>query len=150
MWNIWVAMFLVLAGWTTNNLNLYSSAICLQSIKKGLSETSATLCMGFAGTFLSCFNLLEHLEFVLDMMGIFIAGMGAVVIARYLIAQYFGAPLTSRDHSKCLAAWTIGLAFGFNSIFGYSLTSIALLDAVLGAFFGTILTLNRKKLYEKA
>lgn len=150
LWNIWVALFLVLAGWTTNNLNLYSSAICLQSVRKGLSETSATLYVGLVGTFLSSFNLLDHLAFVLDIMGIFIAAMGAVVTARYLLAQYFGRPLTSSDHSKCLLAWTIGIAFGFNSIFGYSLTSIALLDAVLGVFVGTVLTLNRKELHVKA
>ncbi|HEV8053168.1 MAG TPA: hypothetical protein VGP47_11800 [Parachlamydiaceae bacterium] len=150
LWNSWVALFLVLAGWTTNNLNLYSSAICLQSIMKKIPEKSATLYVGIAGTFLSCFNLLEHLEFVLDVVGIFIASMGSVVISRFLAAEYFGLMLTPKDHSKSLIAWTIGIAVGFISISGYSLTSIALLDAVLGAFIGTILTVNRKELYEKA
>jgi purine-cytosine permease-like protein len=149
-WNLWVAFFIILAGWTTNNVNLYSAAICLQSLKKNFSEKKATLCMGGAGTLLSCFDLLTHLEFVLDIIGIFIASMGAVILMRYLMMEYFGLSLSLKDHPRCLMAWVLGIAVGFIGIFGYSLTSIAMLDAVLGASVGTILTMKRKEYYEKA
>lgn len=32
IWNAWVAVFLVLSGWATNNLNLYSGIVCLESL----------------------------------------------------------------------------------------------------------------------
>jgi purine-cytosine permease-like protein len=150
LWNSWIALFLILAGWTTNNLNLYSAAICLQSIFKEMSEKKATLWIGLAGTFLSCYDLLNHLELVLDVVGIFIASMGSVVITRYLFLEYYGLQLSSRSYSSCMAAWTLGIAVGFISILGYTFTYIALLDAVLGASIGTMLTLTCKETYEKA
>lgn len=150
LWNIWISLFLILAGWTTNNINLYSSAICLQSIFRNVSEKKATLCVGLAGTLLSSFDLLSNLELVLDAVGIFIASMGSVVLTRYLAASYFGFMISPRDHNRSLIAWTVGITVGFISILGYTLTSIALLDAVLGAFIGTMLTLSRVEVYEKA
>lgn len=151
LWNIWVAIFLILAGWTTNNLNLYSSAVCLQTIMKKLSEKQALLYIGIAGTFFACFDLLKHFEFTLDLIGIFIAGMGSVVITRYLFLEYFGKRLTSMDYYNSMLAWLCGIVMGFFSIAGYTFTTIPLLDAVLGACAGTILfTLTRVEIYEKA
>lgn len=150
LWNSWVAVFLILAGWTTNNINLYSSAISLQSIFKTVSEEKATLYTGMAGIFLSCFNLLDHFALVLDLIGIFIASMGAVVLTRYLGIEYFGLKISSRDYPRSLMAWCVGVAVGLISIQGYSLTSIALLDAVLGAFIGTMITISPQETYEKA
>lgn len=150
LWNIWVALFLILAGWTTNNINLYSGAICLRSILKNISQKKATLWIGTAGTLLSCFDLLNHLELVLDVVGIFIASMGSVVLTRYFFLEYYGLQLSSRDYSNSMLAWALGIAVGFISIMGYSLTTIALLDAVLGASIGTFLTLTCKENYEKA
>lgn len=150
IWNIWVAMFLVLAGWTTNNLNLYSSAISLQSIFKNLSEKNSLILVGLLGTLLSSFDLLSHLELVLDVIGIFIASMGAVVLCRYLLLEYFGLRLSQKDYSRCLYTWCVGIAFGLIGMKWYSITSIALLDAVLGAFVGALLILSRQEAYEKA
>ena len=150
IWNMWVSIFLVLAGWTTNNINLYSASICLQSIFKNVSPKKATLCIGFAGTLLSSYDLLSNLELVLDTVGIFIASMGSVVLTRYLAAAYFGLMVSPKDYSRCLMAWAIGIAVGFISLLGYPLTSIALLDAVLGASIGTMLIVSGKEVYEKA
>lgn len=150
MWNIWVASFLILAGWTTNNVNLYSSAICLQSIFKGFSEKKSLLFVGMAGTILSSFDLLKHFEVTLDIIGIFIAAMGAVVLTRYVTRTCLGWAASSEgDFIRNLMGWTLGIAMGFLSLLGYSLSSIALMDATIGAILGTLLTVNYKELYEK-
>lgn len=150
IWNTWVALFLILAGWTTNNLNQYSAGICLQSIFKQLTEKKALLYVGLAGTFLSCFDLLKNLELVLDIIGIFIAGMGSVILTRYLFIEY-GRQITSRDSYYSLLAWILGIVSGFIGMFGYTFTAIPLLDAVLGACIGTVFfTLRREGIYEKA
>lgn len=154
LWNLWIAAFLILAGWTTNNVNLYSSSKCLQSIVKNLSEQKSVLFVGVMGTFSSCFNLLEHLEIVLDIMGVLIASMGSVVLTRYLGMQHFDTKPSFSEYSICLKAWTAGIAIGFIGMLGYSLTAIALLDAVLGAslsviFFKLASTLYPKELHEK-
>lgn len=150
LWNMWIASFLILAGWTTNNLNLYSGVMCLTSVLKNISERLSTLCFGILGTFLSCFNLLNHIEIVLDVMGIFIASMGAVILTRYLLAIITGRKMTDRDHRLHLLAWSFGIILGLFSLFGFSLTSLSVLDAMIGASIGTLLTMTRKEIYEKA
>lgn len=150
LWNAWIALFLILAGWTTNNVNLYSSAICLQTIIKGVSLRKMTLVVGTIGTTLSFIDLLAHLELVLDIIGIFIAGMGSVVMTSYALGQWNGLPSTPHDFQNNLYAWIIGISFGALSIAGYSLTSIPLLDAVLAASAGTAAFALRRGVYEKA
>lgn len=149
VWNIWVAVFLVLAGWTTNNLNLYSGAVCFESLAPKLSEKMRSLIIGFLGTLLACFDLIHHLEMILDFMGILIASMGAVIFTRYILEQYCSCPNSTADHTWHLSACGFGMAVGFLGISGVSLTSISVLDACIGASLGTLLILARKEFYEK-
>ncbi len=148
LWNLWVSLFLVLAGWTTNNLNLYSGVVCLAVILKKHSKTSLTLLFGLLGSLLACFNLLNHLEFVLDIMGVLVASIGVVIITRYLIMQYMGLKITSQDQKLHFLAWLLGVIIGFLSMAGFSLTSIAVLDSSLGASLGTLLILIPRGCYE--
>lgn len=149
-WNLWIASFLILAGWTTNNLNLYSGVMSLELVFKRMSLEKLTFLFGGLGTFLSFFNLLNHLERVLDIMGIFISSMGAVVLTRYLLDQFTHYVINDWDHKLHLTAWAIGIVVGFLSLYGYSLTGISLLDAMLGACAATHITLFRWKSHEKA
>lgn len=150
LWNIWVALFLVLAAWTTNNLNLYSGVVCLESILKAWSDKKRTLLFGGIGTIISCFNLLNHLELVLDVMGIFIVSMGTVIITRYLILQFNRMEITQQDYRQHFVAWLVGITLGFLSMKGLGLTSIPVLDATIGSSLGTSLILFRKGRHEKA
>lgn len=150
LWNLWIALFLILAGWTTNNLNLYSAVVCLESLLKKQTTRNCTLLAGGVGTFLSCFNLLNHLELALDLMGVLVASMGIVIITRYLIVQFNGPPISPNDERWHLVAWILGIAVGFYSLIGYSLTSIPVLDAAIGASLGTFLILTQRKSYEHA
>ena len=61
LWNTWICAFILLCGLSTNTANLYSAAMSLQCIFKGLSEKKATLmsvafCIG-----LSFFKITNHL-----------------------------------------------------------------------------------------
>jgi cytosine permease len=149
-WNMWVASFLILAGWTTNNLNLYSGAICLQSIFKEFSEKKSMLAIGVAGSVLSCFDLLNHIELTLDIIGISVAAMGAVVLIRYVSKEYTRWEMFTEDnYLENLMSWAFGIIIGFLSLLGYGFTSIAMVDAVIGACLGVLLAMNFKELYEK-
>jgi purine-cytosine permease-like protein len=143
LWNMWIALFLILAGWTTNNLNLYSTIICLESIFKKSSRLTLTLVGGAGGTLLSCMNLLDHLEIVLEFIGILVTSMGAVIITRYFIDLYKGRK-TAGDYRWHLFAWFLGIAIGILSHFGLAFTSIPVLDATIGAIVGTLFILVRK------
>ena len=51
---IWILLFLVFAGWTTNNGNLYSAAVALERILPGRSLAVRTMIMGSIGTLAAC------------------------------------------------------------------------------------------------
>ncbi len=135
-WNVWVMLFMLLAGWTTNNTNLYSAAICLKTIlPHQLTEKSRLVFVASLGVILALAHVLEHLSLFLQILGICIGGMGAVILANYL----------SRANSPTvfnLSVWGIGMLMGFGNLFDkVSITSIAVLDAFLIA---TILILLGK------
>jgi len=109
-----------------------------------------TMMIGIAGTFLACFDLLSHFATALDVMGVFIASMGAVIITRYAIKELLGLSLTPKDQTIHLIAWSFGIVLGFLSIAGITVTGIALLDSMIAASAATFLTLTRRESYEEA
>lgn len=150
LWNLWVASFLILAGWTTNNLNLYSGVVCLDSVMKNRSDVMRTLLFGGCGTFLACLNLLNHFEIVLEIMGILVSSMGAVIITRYIIMLLNGPKLTLGDRRWHFIAWSIGIVAGLLSLKGISFTTIPVFDATIGSGLGTFLVFAQKEEYETA
>jgi cytosine permease len=149
IWNLWIAAFIILSGWATNNLNLYSSAVNLETLWKKSSERSRTWLIGISAIFLACFDLLSRFEIVLEIMGVFIASMGAVIISRYTIEQVFCYQVTPKDQSWHLIAWSIGIMLGFLGIAGISMTGVSLLDSMIGASTLTCLNFACREFYEK-
>lgn len=149
LWNTWIALFLVLAGWTTNNTNLYSGAISLNILLPKWSEKKRMICLGLTGTLLSCLNLLGHFETVLDVLGLLLASMGAVVLARALLKPWFGEIeiMDSRIH---LQAWIAGIVIGLSSLCQFLPgTAIPTLDTFLATLVVTLILLIKKEYYEK-
>lgn len=154
LWNIWIASFLILAGWTTNNVNLYSGVVCLEFLWKKSSAVVRTVLFGGVGTVLACCDLLTHFETVLDVMGIFITSMGAVVITRYFLAQFKGLHTAPHHQKWHFLAWACGIACGFISMTHGMLTSIPVLDATIASCVATVCLLSplilQRKNYEEA
>jgi purine-cytosine permease-like protein len=152
-WNGWVAAFLILAGWTTNNLNLYSGVASLEFLFKRSSKTVCTLAFGGVGTLLACWDVLAHLGFVLDVMGIFIASIGAVVIARYFLSHFKNMEISESHLKWHFLAWTLGIVCGFVSMIYGVFTSIPVLDATIASSACTILFITllmfKKQGYEE-
>lgn len=127
LWKVWVMGFLLLAGWTTNNANLYSAAVSLQTLIPNSSDRYRTLIVGALGTFLSCLNLLDHLVLVLDLIGIVLGSMGAVIFFHFVFQQ--------KDAGReNLYAWFIGVLGGLVSYY------VELSNPVLYAFIAALLT----------
>lgn len=148
IWNIWTASFLVLAGWTTNNINLYSGVICMETLSPKSSSITRTLLFGLIATPLACLDLLNHLDTFLEVIGIIISSMGGVVLTRYLISLLPGRNIQPEEHAWHLLAWLIGIILGFLSWKELALTSISVLDATIGASAGTLLILTKRNSYE--
>jgi cytosine permease len=141
VWTLWIAAFLILAGWTTNNANLYSAAVSMKTIFPRLKQSTGILILGAAGTVLSCFNFLDNLEQFLDLVGIVLGAMGAV-----MIMHYFFRCDSKRNYS--LISWMIGMAAGMGAKAGFSITVIPVLDAffagliIMGGFNAVFLFKN--------
>jgi cytosine permease len=111
VWKIWSVCFMLLAGWTTNNVNLYSAALSLRSLFKNMTFSSA---MGFAGLLGCCLvfiPVLDQFALVLDLIGIFVVAMGGAMFMAYLIESYFFVikPI------YMWMAWSFGIATGLGA-----------------------------------
>jgi purine-cytosine permease-like protein len=129
IWKGWVFAFIVFAGWTTNQANLYSAAVSMETICPRSEKNVQILTLGICGALLSCLNVLDHLVGILDMIGILLGSMGAVLIVHCLL----------RDRSEKrgnLLAWMAGIAAGSISQMGYAFTGIPVVDAFFCALLG--------------
>ncbi len=135
LFRIWVSLFILFAGWTTNNTNLYSAIMSLRSAAPQLSEKWACVVMGGICILLSLCPLLERLMLVLDLMGVFIASMGGVVLTAYSLKRFLGLDLNAQK-----IAWVIGTLAGLLNIFlGGLLTPIAIVDTLIASALSLII-----------
>lgn len=126
LWNVWVALFLLLAGWTTDNMNLYSAKTCLKSLLPSLPDKAALILLGSLGALLSSLGFLEHFTQVLQFIGVLIGSMGAIVLTSYV--------LDAGDDQRKIFAWAIGGIVGILALFyGSHITGVAVVDAFLAA-----------------
>ena len=134
-----ILLFLILSGCTTNNMNLYSAATTLDYLAPKINVSTRTLFLGCIGTALSCFNMLDNLEPILNALGILLSSMGSVMIINFLMntsqrnkhKQYF---------TKNIIAWIIGCMIGFLTFFKYIvLLQFDVINAYIAASIATLL-----------
>lgn len=111
-WKAWVLCFMLLAGWTTNNLNLYSAALSFKSLYKNMRFSTAMGIIGMAGCFLVFIPVLEKFTLALDLMGIFVVAMGGVMFVAYLLEEY----AIKIKFYFIWIAWFAGIFAGLNAL----------------------------------
>lgn len=140
LWNIWVTLFLILAGWSTNNSNLFSASACMGTLTD-LKETTRTLLIGCYAIVLSILGILDYFTTVLQLIGIMVGSMGSIMIMGYLLKA-------GQQHAFNLSLWAIGAIVGILSLFEIiSLTGIPLIDACAVSTLGALMI---RKQYETA
>lgn len=128
LWQVWISLFMILAGWMTNNGNLYSAGVSLEQILPTWSCEKRVLVAAAFGTILALFPLLEHIEIVLNGVGIVLTAMGGVMLAQLMIQ--------SPPKKRCnLVAWGFGILFGAFSETGFFVvTGSSVVDALFFSF----------------
>lgn len=111
-WKIWVVCFMLMAGWTTNNLNLYSAALSLRGLYQRMSFSMAMGLAGIVGSLLLFIPLLEQFALALDLMGIFVAAMGGAMFMAYVLEAY------NFDTQPLFVwiAWCLGIGAGLSAL----------------------------------
>ncbi len=129
LWMVWVSSFVLLSGWATNNANLFSAITSSFSLPGKWTSILRTLGLGAIGTAIACFNPLGNMEGVLDLLGITIGGMGAVILSNYLFGNGTRSSWTS------ILSWSIGVAVGLSSSFFHIfITGVPAFDAFIASF----------------
>lgn len=132
VWGIWIALFLLLAGWTTNNTNLYSAANCLGTLLPKSSMQIRQIAIGSVGVALCVLDIPKHFMLILQLLGVSVVSMGSVILCCYLLQ-----PFSKRLN---IIPWLCGTLVGAGSALKWvSISGIALFDASLAAFIITTL-----------
>lgn len=141
-------LLLLLATWTTNAYNLYSSSLVFASVTERISKWKLVIIVGIVGTLIALLPILDNFLHFLHFLAILIPPVAGVYLADFYLLHkqnYDYDLLESLPEFKPLAfvAWIIGGAGGYltneNII---TLTTVPALDS-LGIGFVTYLTLNR-------
>jgi purine-cytosine permease-like protein len=132
VWHIWIALFLLIAGWAANNANLFSAAVCAEAIAPTASEKSRIFLLGGMATLLACWGLMDNIETVLNGLGVAISAMGAVMFTTHLLRVLPGR--------RALTAWGVATAAGVTALADLvTMTTIPLMDAFITGVIATCL-----------
>jgi len=137
-------LVIVLATWTSNDKNLYESALSLTTLFPRGERWQLTAASGAIGTLLATWGIFEHFIDLLVFLGIGIAPVAGVYLADFHSnrARYLPDSATPPPALRweSFAAWLVGVAIGLlclpRSSHGFGalhLTSIPTLDALLAA-----------------
>lgn len=136
-------LVIVLATWTSNDKNLYESALSLSTLLPNRERWLLTAAAGAIGTALAAIGIFEHFIDLLIFLGITIAPVAGVYLADFHLdrARYeTSAAVTESLRWRSFCAWGVGTGFGLLTLpqsshgFGVlQLTSIPTLDALLAA-----------------
>jgi cytosine permease len=141
LWKLWVCIFIVLAGWATNNTNIYSSSIGLEQLIPSVAYSKRVFLVGTLGTVLACLGVLDKFELMLEGMGIFVASMAAVIITRFLLNHLVPTPNSWTN----ILAWACATSFGILSLLKViKLSDFALVDTWIVAMVVVSITAGIK------
>jgi cytosine permease len=135
-------LVIVLATWTSNDKNLYESALSLSTLLPQWERWKLTALAGAVGTGFAAAGIFEHFIELLIFAGIAIAPIAGVYLADFWRdPARFTADLASPNvRWRSFVAWGTGIAIGLASLPSSAhglelvrLTSIPTLDALLAA-----------------
>ncbi len=108
---------LLLAQWTTNDSNLYSSVLALNNIFR-VKRWKMTIVAGIIASFFSAIGILERLELFLIILTVSIGPIAGIFICDYYILkkidrQKINKNLTFRTNYKALFAYFVSFLVGW-------------------------------------
>jgi cytosine permease len=144
IWAILAVVTIVLASWTTNDVNLYSGALSINAMFPKMNKVLITIVSGAIGTGLALLgiNTAAGFQAFLGIVAILIPPAVAVMIVDYYFFKGDRNQHYNSDRVEALAkfrvipfvSWMVGAAFGF--LVQYTpvkLTHITAIDAVIAA-----------------
>lgn len=123
---------LILAQWTTNDNNLYTSSLGLSNIIP-VNRSYISIAIGILGSVIGAFGIADHFTEFLSLLGIGIPPMAGIVICDYFVIRKMDYSINTDQlnswNPSAIIAWLLGAAVGFSVKFG-----IASINSILAAF----------------
>ncbi|ASK63932.1 cytosine permease [Virgibacillus phasianinus] len=161
-WGTGGMLVLILAQWTTNNTNLYSSALGFSVIFQKIPKYILTIIAGIVGTTFAIFGIYDNFIMFLSVLSVLIPPIGGIYTADFIF-RHRSYSFTKIDTiqnvriysiinwgvASCIAFMTSPSPTGFGL---FSITGVSGLDAFLIAFFIqiSICALQRKSTNKEA
>jgi len=136
-WGLMALLVLLLAQWTSNDNNLYCSALGFAVVFKKLKKWQLTIISGVLGIILAIFGIYDNFIYWLLILGILIPPMGGVIIADYYFKnktyyEIINLPRLKKLRWDSLIAWIVGSAIALiTSNTSITLTTVAALDGFI-------------------
>tara|TARA_R110002049_G_scaffold4601_5_gene32634 strand:- start:886946 stop:888688 length:1743 start_codon:yes stop_codon:yes gene_type:complete len=113
-------VIVIIAGWTTANANLYRAGLAAQAIFHHHSRKQVTFTVGVVTVIIACFPFVyKQILPLLTYAGLLVVPVGAIVFAEHVIfprisfTRYWAKYRGLTHSTPAVAAWAIGLVFGF-------------------------------------
>ncbi|PPA70398.1 purine-cytosine permease family protein [Jeotgalibacillus proteolyticus] len=143
-WGTGAMLILILAQWTTNDNNLYSSALGFSVIFRKVPKYILTIAAGLIGTLMAVGGIYSHFIPFLSFLSVLIPPIGGIYVADYLInkTRYTFEQVDLQENVNVfgVSIWAIATLIAFATTpaptgFGlFSLTGASGFDAFLIAF----------------
>ncbi len=143
-WGTGGMLVLIFAQWTTNNTNIYSSALGFSVIFRKVPKYILTIIAGIIGTALAVLGIYDHFIPFLNVLSVLIPPIGGIYTADFIFRhrEYHFSNINNVSNVRVLSVlnWVVASAVAFMTTpsptgFGlFSLTGAAGIDAFLVAF----------------
>ena len=130
---------MLLATWTTNVNNLYSSSLSLAQVLPQWPDWCITVCAGIAGTVLAVFVGIEHFVNFLIFLSITVPPIAGIYITDFFLLRRLTILPSAHDripawNTNAFLAWLIAGCFGVYEVINkVSVTGVQALDTVIMA-----------------
>ena len=132
-------VMLILATWTTNANNLYSSSLALSTIFTNLKKWKIVILIGIVGIVVAASGLAENLIGFLIVLGYLVPPVAGIYITDYYFVDKDAYHLQSSETSisvnpNAFIAWFAGSMVGYCSTNGFiTVSGVSSIDAILVA-----------------
>ena len=132
-------IMLILATWTTNASNLYSSSLALSTIFTSIEKWKLVILIGLLGTAIAAFGLAENLIGFLLLLGYLVPPVAGIYITDYFFvaSKNYQSDSTLRSptvNPLAFLAWLTGSLSGFATTKGLlTITGVPSIDAIIVA-----------------
>jgi cytosine permease len=139
LWSFFALFTIVFATWTTNDNNLYSAALALNSLFPKTAKWRVTLIAGICGTILAMLGILSHFMNWMLVLSVSIPPIGAVMaVDFFLFRRYAYDPAVESElpavRWQAFASWGFGLFIGLLTYYKvFAFTTAPALDAIIAS-----------------